>query len=194
MGPTTKEVTSGGDGATGLSDDFIKNILGPLVAGHGGTNGGTPMGQTNGANPTGTTGLIGQNIAQLLGGTDVTDSIQKSIEARQTSDVANLRERYTASGAGSSAGTPAMQAETLYKAKAAPEVALAQAQYKSNTLFPLLQLLANISGKGIAQRETNVLAGPSLMSQIAQIISGGAQGTGSILAGVNAGKLPTPKV
>lgn len=188
----TKAVEHGGGGAAGLSGDFI-NFLDSFVKGTPGGSSANPMAQTAGANPLGTTNDIMSNIKSLLGGDTPFGGMGKSltelIQSQQKEDLANIDAKYTASGAGSSAGTPAAVASSLYKANAAPQAALGMGNLSLQTLMPLLQMISGTANKGISQATSDLVVSPDVMTQIAQGLSGLAAGGGSFLSGMNAGKL-----
>lgn len=190
MGPKVKTVESGGGPATQLGDEFVGFLKQFITgSGYGGTNGGTPMGQTMGATPAASTGLIGGNLLSMLAGTDVEGSLASSIERRQGEDIANLRERYTASGAGNSVGTPAAFAESSYRAQAAPEASMAIGKLRLETMLPLLQIIAQLSGRGISQRTSENFIDPGALAQISGALAGLAQGGGALASGFNAGRV-----
>lgn len=190
--PKTKAVEHGGGAAAGLSGDFI-NFLDSFIKGTPGGAQANPMAQTAEANPLGNTNDISSNIRSLLGGNtnfgDMGASLTSLIQKQQGEDVANLRERYTASGAGSSVGSPAAGAEALYRSQAAPQAAMAMGNLSLQTLMPLLQMISGTANKGISQKTSDLVVSPDVMTQLAQGLSGLAQGGGAFLQGMNAGKL-----
>jgi len=137
-----------------------------------------------------TTGIAG-NLMELIGGTDITgqkESLQQLIQADTTRNIADLRERFT--GTGSSAGTPAAVAESLYRAEATPKAALAIGQLdmankmqQLQALLPLLQLAGAFTGMGTPQASNYAFQTPSSAQQVADLL----QGVGSVASGVKGG-------
>lgn len=149
-----------------------------------GTPSGDPISQTEGIAGTIQDLLAGPNIA----GTG--ESIQKIIESDIDRGAANLRERFTASGGGSSVGTPAAVAESLFRAESAPRagVALAQLDIQRRdsilkALAPLLGLGGTFTGMGTPQAGSYAFQTPSTASQLADL----AKGVGSVAGGVSGG-------
>lgn len=153
MQPNVKEV--GGGAATGLSKDLIE-LLQSGLGGKFQARGNAAMGDTMGI-----AGFLNDILAGGAGnlGGSLADMIHKDTE-RQSAD---LRARFTAAG-GTSFGTPAAYAESLFRADAAPRAALGIGDLQLRTLLPLLQLTGGLADRGISQRQT--LATPSPFSQI----------------------------
>lgn len=185
MAPKTGVV--GGGPSTGLAKDFtswLDNVLN--------TGGKTapaksnlvpPAGQAAGADPVGQTQGISGVISDLLsgGGGNIGGSLAKLIQMHQTQDIGDLRARFGASG-GVAFGTPAAYAESAYRAKAAPEAATAIGSLQLSAIMPLLNMITQLSGKGIPQAENLVTPNPWLSG--IEALSGGAQGAGAILKGL----------
>lgn len=143
---------TGGGKAIPSSLDAITGGMAGKLAARGG----------NGLAPTEQTTAIAQNIARIIGGADVAGTGQAAgqlIEQDIGRNVANIRERYTASGGGSSMGTPAAVAEGLYRAEATPRKALALSQIDQSQLaaiLPLIQLAMGYGSTGFAPAATTV--------------------------------------
>ena len=154
----------------------------------GGTIPGTPA-----ADPIDKTEGIMSTLQDLIGGGDITgqaESLQQIIQSDIERGSANLRERFTASGGGSSAGTPAAVAESLFRAEAVPRGALAVGQLESQNrdqmiraLLPILGLAGQFTGLGTPQASTFAFRTPSVAMQVADLARGG----GSLAAGVSGG-------
>ncbi len=182
MNPKVKEV--GGSAAlSGLSEDFI-NALHSVI---GGNFGGQPTaGQRfDAANPVGSTDNFLGGLTDVLspGGGGAGSALRTSIATKQAEDVADLRARFGASG-GQAFGTPAAYAEAGYRAKAAPEAAIQTSQLQLQALLPFLNILTQLSGRGISPRTTSIQ--PSDFTQIASGLGGLAEGAGSLVKGIKA--------
>lgn len=162
--------------------DQTRNIPGRGTATIKGTPAASPIDKT--------TGIAG-NLMELIGGTDITgqkESLQQLIQADTTRNVADLRERFT--GTGSSAGTPAAVAESLYRSEATPRTALAIGQLdmanraqQLQALLPLLQLAGAFTGMGTSQASNYAFQTPSGAQQVADLL----QGTGGLISGIKGG-------
>jgi len=190
VGPNFKEV--GGGPATGLANSLIQLLQGGLTGNFGGvgvTGRTGPLDRVDQSDPTGRTlGIAGVLNDILSGGAgNLGGSLQKILAAQGTRDVADLRSRYTAGG-GTSLGTPAAFAESLYRSEAAPRSAMAVGNLQLQALLPILQMITGLSGKGISQRQT--VAQPSRLTSaigtIAPIVGAAsnffAPGVGSALS------------
>lgn len=136
-----------------------------------------------------TRGIMG-TIQNLIGGIDTTglgQSLESLIQQDIESGAANLRERFTSSGAGSSVGTPAAVAESRFRAQAAPRATLAVGQLEQQNraqqlqaILPILQIIAALSGRGIPQAQTNVIAQPNPFLQLLSAGGGAATGVADV--------------
>lgn len=145
-----KEV--GGGPATGLANDFVSFLQNGLQTGSFGSAGATS--QAAGANPIGSTNGIGGILNDLLaGGAGVIGGNMASMISKQSDrDVNALRARSGLGGA-SAFGTPASYAEAQLRSDTAPKLVNAIGGLQQGVLSQLLPLFANLSSKGIAQRE-----------------------------------------
>lgn len=164
----TKEI--GGGPAVGLANDTVSSLQSLLNGGGIGTAG-SP-------NPMGSTGNIMKVLRDILsaGGGDAGNAISQLINKSQDRAVQGLRARFGASG-GAAFGTPAAFAESQYRAEAAPQTAQAISGLQMNAIQPLLNMILQLSGKGITQR------------QIVQQKSPLEQGLG-LVAGIGKAALP----
>src|SRR6266850_2239339 len=160
MNPKTREV--GGGSSVGLADDLVSAFRSLLQGNYGGQPG--PGQRFDAANPVGSTSNFLSSISDILspGGGKTGTAITDVINRKQASDVADLRARFTAGG-GTSFGTPAAYAESQYRAEAAPQAATAVSQARLSALLPLLNLMAQLSGRGLSQRST-VVEPPAALS------------------------------
>lgn len=146
MGTKYREV--GGGPAVGLSKDFINFLESGLM---GGSFGAGAAGQTQGI-----AGVLNDILAG--GGGRIGGSLQDIISRNTETNVNNLRSRFGVGG-GTAFGTPAAYAEATYRAQEGPQLINAIGGLQMNALAQLLPIFANLSSKGIAQRET--IAQPS---------------------------------
>lgn len=213
MGADIQTVESGGGAAGPLSDVFINDFLAPLVFGGSpdpnaaerarlteitSTPRGAKFGPAQEAlaalpaapSPVDRTRGIMGTIQNLIGGIDTTglgQSLESLIQQDIESGAANLRERFTSSGAGSSVGTPAAVAESRFRAQAAPRATLAVGQLEQQNraqqlqaILPILQIIAALSGRGIPQAQTNVIAQPNPFLQLLSAGGGAATGVADV--------------
>lgn len=158
-GPKFKEV--GGGPAVGLAEDFIRLLRGSLSGNFGGQP--TAGQRFDQADPLASTGGIARILQNILGegaGT-LGGSLSEMIRRESERNVGDLRARFGAGG-GTSLGTPAAFAESLFRAETAPRTALGVGQLQLSALLPLLQLVGGLSERGIAPRQT--VAQPSAFS------------------------------
>lgn len=173
MAPKVSNV--GGGSATGLAKDFTDWLDKALNTGSFGPAGtGNPTGQT-----TGISGVLNDILAGGAG--KLGGSLNSLIENKQQMDIGDLRARFGASG-GMAFGTPAAYAEAQLRAKQGPEAATAIGGLQLSALQPILQLIAQLSGKGIPQAESVVSTNPWLSGFEAL-----AGGVGGALSGSNFG-------
>lgn len=153
-----------------------------------------PLDRVDQSDPLGQTQGIAGVINDILGGSqlDTTQALQQQIQTDIDTGVADLRAGFGASG-GTSLGTPASVGEAIFRSRAAPLKTIAtegllrgRQQLQLQTLLPILQLIASLSGRGIPQAQEEVLTSPNDFLQILQGLSGAAQGAGSVLTGINA--------
>lgn len=179
MNPKVRDV--GGGSAVGLSDDLIKALRSVIGGNFGGQPG--PGQRFDAANPTGSTYNFLSGLTDILspGGGGTGAGLRDLITRRQTEDVADLRGRFGASG-GMAFGTPAAYAESNYRARAAPEAAIATGKLQLDALMPFLNLLTQLAGRGVSQRATSI--SPSDFTQIASGLGGLASGVGDFATGI----------
>lgn len=153
-----------------------------------------PLDRVDQSDPLGQTQGIAGVINDILGGSqlDTTQALQQQIQTDIDTGVADLRAGFGASG-GTSLGTPASVGEAVFRSRAAPLKTIAtegllrgRQQLQLQTLLPILQLMASLSGRGIPQAQEEVLTSPNTFLQILEGLSGAAQGVGSIATGLNA--------
>jgi hypothetical protein len=146
MGAKYKEY--GGGPATGLADNFIQFLSQGLNTGSFGAGqaaGGDAMGQTQGIAGvlndilSGGAGNLGGSMAQLIRN-DTTDQVNQ------------MRARFGASG-GTAYGTGAQYGEGVLRSKQAPALTTAVGNLQMGAIQNLMGIMANLSGKGIAQRQ-----------------------------------------
>lgn len=181
----------GGGAATGLSEDFIGMLRKGLQTGSFGSAGATS--QAGAANPVGdTTGIAGILNDLLAGGAGKIGGATANIITKQAGrDVADLRSRFGAGG-GTAFGTGSQYAESVLRSETAPKLATAVGGLQEGALNMLLPLLANLSGKGIAQRETIAEQNPwASAAQVALPVAGSVLG---FLAGGSGGAAVGSKV
>lgn len=200
MTPNTQTV--GGGPATGLANEFTQWLSQGLATGIFG--GPSPGAAVSGANPvagvqaltqrltggappkipgsptTGPSGIVNDILSGGAG--KIGGSLQQILAQQQGTDVANLRSRYSMGGTGT--GSPAAFAESLYRSQAAPQAAMQIGQLQLSALLPLLNMIAQLSGRGIPQASTVV--GPSDFSQITGGLAGLAEGAGAFGTGAAA--------
>lgn len=140
----TKEI--GGGPAVGLAKDTVASLQSLLNGGGVGTAG-SP-------NPMGSTGNIMKVLQDILsaGGGAPGNAISQMINKSQERSIQGLRARFGASG-GAAFGTPAAFAESLFRAEAAPQEAQAISGLQMNAIQPLLNMILQLSGRGITQRQ-----------------------------------------
>lgn len=173
----------GGGPATGLAEDFTGFLRNAITTG---SFGATTAGQhAAGANPVGDTGNIMSVLNSILEGpsAEYMSSINQMISTENTNNVNAVRSRFGAGG-GMAMGTPAAYAEGVVRAEGAPRQAMAYNEIMGknqdramNLLMPLFQMMTNISGKGMSQRETTLQApgwvqGLNLGMDVANTVSG----------------------
>jgi len=162
----------GGGSATGLANDFIGWLRSGLDTGtFGGTSG---VQQTNAA-PYNMGGMGGVLNDILSGGAGrIGGSYRDMIDTDTTRQVDALRSRFGVGG-GMGSGTPAAYGEALLRSEQAPKLVQAIGGLQLSAMNPLLQILAGLSGKGIAQRQGIMSPNPwvSGLSTIAQGITAG---------------------
>jgi hypothetical protein len=137
------------------------------------------------ANPFGSTQGISGILNDILsgGGGKIGGSFQDMITKQEGRDVNALRSRFGASG-GTAFGTPGAYAESLLRSETAPKLTSAIGNLQLSALQPLMQIMAQLSGKGISQRE--VTQQPSGLANFASIA---APIAGSIFGGPLGGML-----
>jgi hypothetical protein len=140
---------------------------------------------------------ITQNLLKLISGPDISgaeQSLNQLIEQQNTEGIADLRERFTASGAGSGIGTPAAVAESRFRADAAPRAQIAKTQLQFNqqqqqlaAIMPLLQLAASFGSRGFPGAENVVTQQPGFLDILAGIagpLAGLATGGGALIPAI----------
>ena len=180
--PSYREV--GGGPATGLANDFVSFLQHGLNTGSFGA--GTAGQRFMGADPMGSTMGIGSVLNALLSG-EAAGPMSELISKQGERDVAALRSRFGASG-GMAFGTPAAFGEAVLRSETAPRIAQVVQQGQLAAISQLLPLFANISMRGITQREG--VMQPSALSQaigIAAPIIGTVAGSFGGPAGAAAG-------
>ena len=182
MNPKTREV--GGGPATGLAGDLVKAFRELLAGNFGGQpSAGQRFDQ---ANPVGSTdnAFFGA-ITDILspGGGRAGAGLTETINRQSARDIGALRARFGASG-GQAFGTPAAFAESLFRDEAAPRAATAVSQAQLSALLPILELMAQLSGRGLSQRATTIEP-PSFLT-FAEGAGGLATGAGDLLKGLAA--------
>ncbi|MBA2704142.1 MAG: hypothetical protein H0U60_09850 [Blastocatellia bacterium] len=184
MPPKTKEV--GGGPATGLANDFLGWLSQGLNTGTFGA--GNPAGTDANAATRGMGGILNDMLAGGAGnlGGAFTDMISKQSER----DVGGLRARFGAGG-GTAFGSGAQYAESMLRSETAPKMTAAAGGLQMQALQMLLPLFANMSGKGITQRQTVQQQNPWAQAAgfIAPIAAAAFTGGASIpaTAGMSAG-------
>jgi len=146
MGLTKTKTVGGTKGGMALSNDFVSALSDLLNGGGIGANqpaGSNAVGGVRGVYGdilSGGAGKVGGALADILG-------------RQQTSDVANLRSRFGATG-GMSFGTPAAYAESQYRSQAAPQIATAIGGLQLQALSPLLSAYLDVFNKNTPQAQT----------------------------------------
>lgn len=160
----TSEV--GGESALGLAGDWTTALQQLLNTGGIGTAGGKDGPGATGDIMSvlsdilaGGKGAAGSALAQLVGKSD-----ERNVNA--------LRARFTAGG-GSSMGTPAAYAESLYRGEAAPHIAQAITGLQLQAILPLLGYINQTANKGITQRQ--LIQSKSPFGQALDVIGGVAK-------------------
>jgi hypothetical protein len=159
MGTKTREV--GGGPAVGLGEDIIKFLQSGLTGGQfggGATFGGNAM--------THTQGIAGFLNDILSGGAgNLGGSMQQMISRDTDRNAAAMRARYSMGGTGF--GTPAAYGEGVLRSESGPKMAQAVGGLQLQTILPLLQMMMQMGGKGISQRQ--MIAEPSPWASAASI-------------------------
>lgn len=143
-------------------------------------------------------GIAGILNDLLSGGAgQVGGSMQQMIHADTERGANALRARFGAGG-GTAFGTPGAYAESLYRAEAAPRATQAVAGLQLQALFPIMQMMAALAGRGISQRET--IAQPNPVVSGLTALAGGLQAAGGMantfsgLGSMGGGGMPMPQV
>ena len=188
----------GGGSASGLADSMIAMLRGTLG---GGMGGGSGMAQTGDA--MNNMGGIGGVLSDILSGGAgrIGGAYSDMINTDTTRQVDALRSRFGASG-GMSMGTPAAYGEALLRSEQAPKLVQAIGGLQMGAINPLMQIMAGLASKGIAQREGTMtpnpwMSGIAALAPAAGAILGGPMGAsiGSGLSGIfNGGNLQIPNV
>ena len=165
MSGGTKAV--GGGPAVGLADTWVSGLEQLFNSGGIGT-----AGMPNAA---GSTADIMSVLTDILSGGkgNAGSAISQLISQQQTRDVNALRARFS-TGGGTAFGTPAMYAESQYRAQAAPAITNAITGLQLQAIIPLLGMINQTANKGISQR------------QVVQTPSPFAQGLGILTKGLGA--------
>lgn len=178
--PTKEVVATGGGPAKPLGEDVI-GALRALIAGEGSPEG-SLFGRLTQRDPFNITRDITSGI-EGLEGLSQGQAIQKIIQQDIDRNVAGLRARFGAAG-GTSFGTPAAFAESLFRSEAAPrfttalgELGMRSRALELQALLPILELAGLLGARGFAPAREDVLVGPSKFSQV-------AGGLGDILSGI----------
>lgn len=176
MGFNNKQV--GGGPATGLANDFVAMLSHALGGGGFG-----PAGGRTGSAATMDSSMnmfsVLNNILSPGGGTagaSINEMISKDIDRQANM----LRARFN-TGGGMAEGTPAAFAEGVMRGEAAPRATQAVTEMQMAALMPILQIMAGISSKGIAQREEVMQPNPfmnfmSAFAPLAGAVAGGPAG------------------
>jgi len=146
MAPKYKE--HGGGPATGLGNDWVNFLSQGLNTGSFGAGnpaGGDAVGQTAGI--AGVLNDILSGGAGNLGG-----SLSQLIQQDTSDQVNQLRSRFGASG-GTAFGTGSQYAESVLRAKQAPQLANAIGNLQLGAVMQLLGLTGQTANKGITQRQ-----------------------------------------
>lgn len=169
MSAQTKEV--GGGPASGLADSFVKWLsqgMNTGTFGAGSPAGGDAVGATQ--------GISGYLNDVLSGGAGKLGGAMGTMIGKETDrGVAAIRARFGVGG-GTAFGTPAANAEALFRSEEAPKLATAVGGLQQNALAMLLPIFAQMAGKGIAQKELVTQPNPwvSAASTVAQGASAAA--------------------
>lgn len=189
LGPKYSE--KGGGAATGLSNDFIGWLRGGLNSGSfGGMSGPQQTGDAQN-NMGGMGGILNDILsggAGKLGG-----AYQSMIEKENQRQVDGLRSRFGAEG-GMGGGTPAAYGESMLRSEVAPKLASTIGQLQMSAMNPLMQMMAELSGKGITQRQGMMTPNPwmSALSSIAPAAGMALSGPlGGMLGGMFGGGAST---
>lgn len=184
--PDITTTEAGGGAAKPLGEDFISFLTSGLQGGFGGRR--SPGDQTS---------IIAQALNDLIGGGDIDSSgereaLQQTIQQDTARQVADLRERFTATGG--SSGTPAAVAEGLFRSNVTPKLATAlggldfrnrqqASQERLSALIPILQLFGGLSSRGIPQAFSQNIVTESPFVTGTQALAGLAQAGGSLAGG-----------
>lgn len=146
MGAKYKEY--GGGSATGLADNLISFLSQGLNTGTFGA------GQAAGGDAVGQSAGIASVLNDILSGGagKLGGSMNQLIQNDTTNQVNELRARYGAAG-GTAYGTGAQYGEGVIRAKQAPALATAVGNLQMGAIQSLMQVMAGLAGKGIAQRQ-----------------------------------------
>jgi hypothetical protein len=177
-----KTSTVGGGPATGLANDWVKFLESGLNTGTFGTRGAAGGGAMD--STTGIAGVLNEMLGAGAG--KFGDALQSIIGRQQQTDVANIHQRYGAA----SVGTPGGVAESLYRAQAAPQSALAIGNLQLKALEPLLAMINQTAQRGIPQAE-NVIQ-PGVGMSILGALPGLAGGAADIMKAVKMGGNSNP--
>lgn len=188
MGYKQTATATGGGPAVGLADSLAQFFQSGLKGNFaGGQNG--PAENMGKVDPGARTGGIASVLDDILsaGGGKVGGALQEIIQQDVTKQVGDVRGRFGASG-GTSRGSPAAIAESMIRSQSAPAITSAIGGLQMSALTPILSLITQFAGKGVAQREEGITAEPNPFLTFLQAISGGAQGAGSLITGIKSGK------
>lgn len=137
MGLGTSTKTVGGGAAAPVASDFGSFLQSLLQPAGMQTTGGTALARSN---PVGQTGDLASAFHQLLsGGAGVAGGINDILQQQKTTDIANLRERYSMGGTGY--GTPAATAESRYLGTFTPQAAVQVGQAQNENIARALGLI-----------------------------------------------------
>lgn len=159
MGNRYKEV--GGGPAVGLADNWIKNLQSFMGggstpgaqmtrAGNNQAQAGTAGALTNTGNgPGGIYNIIQDILSQ--GGGSLGGHLGSQIERGVNEGRADVASRFSSVGGGQ--GSSTAQAIARYNAEQADAVPLGVANLQMSTIQPLLQMIQQMAGRGVTQRE-----------------------------------------
>ena len=155
MGQDYKE--EGGGAATGLADQLIKFLSQGMNTGTYGA--GTAAGGDAAGSTVGVAGVLNDILSGGAG--NVGGSMAQLIRNDTNDQVNNLRARYGASG-GTAFGTGAQYGEGVLRSKQAPAMTTAIGNLQMNAVQQIMNLMGNLAGKGISQRQGMVQENPWL--------------------------------
>jgi hypothetical protein len=200
MGTSEKQITTPSP-AQPLGEDLL-SLFSFLVTGQQPTQEAAPTGLGGrlgglfggtGRSPVDQTSAVAQGLNRVLTAPDLAPTgtaLQEIIQRESGRNIADLRSRFGASG-GTSLGTPAAVAESLFRAETGPRIAatlgelgLRGQQLDANKVLSLLQIIASLGARGIPQSRTEVLSKQSPFAEFISTLSGGAQGAASIISAV----------